>query len=837
MHYSSKSHAAWATKILVVYLICGGWFSLRISEASASNDGMFATTENQHPTSCFAVRRKERMGFEKFSTSSSVTDESEKKGATPINYPFENSAMTPPSRAYEDLISNHAVDIICIGDHVIITDAIYTNGGEIFVMANKLTVNAPIDTRIYFDIAKRSRYVRCDVSIGKPLEDFFSSYHRKNPEGVLVNESFLAPEYPSGALFQFSPEPNDVRNGTPPPQPTEDDRQLTKSGAITIFAKEIFIKDSLRGSGVRNGDLCNGSAPLYALQAGGVRGGKGGLGSPSTCPYYASKGIFRCAEKVLVNSGVNASPGPGGDAGNIYIYKIDGAPFDQSSRDMLISSSNIEGGATGQAKIFRTINAREIMDGVSTDICNRPPLGSYSASQAGNSGKVSIGKSNVVEALQRIENFATLGDARPTSDLRDLVLRSRTNRSVVHRSMVEFLRSQLSQAALLAEMQWATFLADSFSGKGSLDIPSIQPYTSVAAGLSKASSAGLLTMTEGLVRRLASLDISPSNRDPIFSYFRAKGGAFAVVNSDALTTLSGKTINEDLAIIIETTAAQLEELVNLESALNEQLYISRRQILLNQVSNIQKRLQELEAIPKKYGATFEDLAASIREAAPAIAAFVGAVASENYIAAGQAFPAAVSSINEVYSIAYGEVSSGAESTAISDIKRSITQLNKDMENLFSTYTVEKNTLGERRYFFATRELAARQRSITRLDARLPLGEDLIKHAFISYFTDPMQNKSHLIENLREIAVFMSGRTEYTPMLRLSPLNRSCKINSKHQQSFADCLTLPPSSRYRIASTKIGSRSFPAWIVAPSLTHTILPNYRAPIKVSKSSTPY
>jgi len=836
MRFFTRPSTAWVAFQFIAYFLYSGFYLDSAEGAAPLNEGMFATSENKQPSGCYAVRRKERMGFEKFSTSLLISDDSEKIGADPIGYPFKNAAMIPPSKAYEDLNSNHAVDVICIGDHVIITDAIYTNGGEIFILANKLTVNAPIDTRIYFDIAKRNRYVRCDVSIGEPLENFFSSYHRKNPEGILIGDAFLAPEYPSGALFKFSSGPTDVRNGTPPPQPSDDDRLLTRSGTITVFAKEISTADSLVGNEQGNDDLCDGTAARYAFQAGGIRGGKGGLGSPSSCPYFASVGIFRCADEILTNSGVNASPGRGGDAGNIFFFKIDGTPFSQTESGLLEKSSNVKGGLSGQTKIFRTINASEIKAGVSSDICNRPSEGTYSNAQAGDSGHILTGKSNIITALQRIEYFATFSDARPTSDTRDLVLRSRTNRSVVHRSMVEFLRSQLSQAVLRAEMEWATFIADGISGKGSHNIPSIQPYTSISKELSKNSSLGLLTSTEGLVRRLSSLDITSSNTDPIYSYFRSKGGAFAVVNSDAITVLNGKTITEDLATIIETTAEQLEELANIELTLNEQLYISKRQTLTIQLDRIQKILKDLEAIPKNYGATFEDLAKSIQKAAPAIATFVGAIASDNFIAAGKAFPGAMASLNDVYSTAYGEVSDGTDSPAIRDLGRLILKLNHDMEDLTSTYAMEKNLLNEGRFYFATRELAARQRSVTRLDGRLPLGEDLIKHSFISYFAEPMRDKSHLIENLRETAVFLSGRIEYTPMLRLSALNKSCKIKLNNQQNYADCIKLPPSSHYRLVTTKIGNVKFPTWIVSPNDSTTAWPKYNAPLQVSKSASP-
>ncbi|MFP3830638.1 hypothetical protein, partial [Pseudomonas sp. SIMBA_021] len=85
-------------------------------------------------------------------------------------------------------------------------------------------------------------------------------------------------------------------------------------------------------------------------------------------------------------------------------------------------------------------------------------------------------------------------------------------------------------------------------------------------------------------------------------------------------------------------------------------------------------------------------------------------------------------------------------------------LNRDLRDLDAAYSSERESLLTARYTYAERELGARHRVVTRLDGRLPYGEDLIKHSFVAYYLDPQRDKAVLIENLNESAIFLSGKT-------------------------------------------------------------------------------
>jgi hypothetical protein len=576
------------------------------------NNGVFS--DRQQPEACFAVRRTQRSGFEKYYSGELTTDPAERVGALPVYYPYRDSTMTTREAAYADIVTNRIADVICIGDEISIIKPIYTNGGNVLIFANRLDVRAPIDTRVYFDIANRTRYYRkASREGGAGYEQFFASYYRNNPESVAAGNSVYAPELPGGALIQHSS--NDAtrtqEDGSPPPLLSDDDRILARSGSITVFARSIEVAQSLQDGTPTVSELCQATPNKpFAFQAGGLRGGKGGIGSPPGCGVSHSGG-FHCADETLITSGYNTPGGPGGDASYVYFYAL-GSAFDAGKIKSLSKATNVAGGAPGPVAKYRTLDAREIDAGVSTNICDRTPVGQHAVQRSGQSGTVRFGVTTVLNALERADSFASDVDARPNVDLADLLLRARTNTVVVHRSLGEFLRSRLSRTVLSAQKSWALTLADQIAGQTFTLYPSVEPFNTLATELLSSRSNILSNNVSGLAARIALLDI-PTSNNPTGTYFAHNGGAFRVTNPDATVALNGKMIGEDLAKIIEVNATQLESLNRIEQAVNESLYTTRQAELLQKVSVVQQKIAEIEAIPQKTGASFDEISGSIQK--------------------------------------------------------------------------------------------------------------------------------------------------------------------------------------------------------------------------------
>ncbi|MDP9587180.1 hypothetical protein [Burkholderia ambifaria] len=798
-----------------------------------TNNGAFETARNL-PSGCYAIRRTERSGFEKYYSGELVMDPWDQPGTPPIVSP-SGAPMTSREDAYADIVRNHVADILCIGDVISISTPLRSNGGNVFILANRLDVSASIDTRLYFNIENRKRYYRNSQTIETPYENFFASYYRDNPEGVRIGGTTYAPEFPSGGTIRF-PSGIETVDGSPPPQIPLSDRPLAKSGVIIVFAKKIEIADGLKQGVAPSSELCaaGGGNKPFAFQAGGVRGGKGSLGSVPLCSSVGHNGIFTCREEAFVNSGRSAPPGAGGDAGNVSLYRI-GKPFSDAEKAQLRQATNVAGGPSGPRAILRTLDARELEGNVSDNICDRSPLGQHAAVATGAAGDLNFGQGSVLQALERADAFALATDGRPSVDMQDLVERARNDHTVEYSSMQEFVRSTLSRLALAANRTWAEQLARQVAGQQITELPSVEPFASIRSDLARTPYLAVSSNISGLVQRLADLDIAPSG-NLAWAYFSRTAGAFSVGNPDATAAINGKLIVDTLVDIFEAEADQLRSLNGMELALNQELYVARKDALLAKINAVQQRIAEIQAIPAKTGASFDDIMASIQKASPAISAFVAAIVSENYMAAGQAYPVAMNGFNDIYNAAYGEVDSGGPRPGLLELKAALRGLNLDLRDLNLAYVNERDSLINARYYFAARELAVRHRVATRLDGRLPYGEDLIKHSFAAYFLDPLHDKNHLVENLNESAIFLSGQVDYTSNLRLPPLDNGCQLDPEGKKNYAACLVLPASSQYRVVETSIAAGfRFPAWIVSPRSRDTVWPTFNAPIHVTKVRT--
>lgn len=813
-----------------------GWVFLRGDAKAASppvpNAGVFV--ERTLPDTCYAIRRLERSGFEKYYTGELVTDSAEKPGAPDVVYPFVDSAMTPRDAAYADIVTNHVVDIMCVGNEITISTPLYSNGGDVFIFANHLDVRAPIDTRIYFDIGNRTRYFRKASKIDPERESFFASYYKNNPEGKSIGSTTYAPEMPSGSLINYSAADVsfNAEDGSPPPTIPESDRILARSGSITVFAKSIDAAEPLRNGSPVGSELCE-KTPLkpFAFQAGGLRGGKGGIGSPAAF----TPGGWKVAEGLYVNSGYNAPPGRGSDASNVFFYRLAGK-FTLEQSDRLRKATNVAGGLSGPSAKYKTIDGRELESGVSTDICDRTPAGRYPAQSAGEPGTIWFGSAGILQALERAESFAAGADSRPSVDVKDILARARSEPTIVHRNFREFLRSRLSRIALSAQKGWAETLSAQVAGQvvRAAALPTVEPFTGIGQELARMRVSVVSSNVSGLAIRLGRLDIAPSV-NPTASYFTNAGGAFTVVNPDATSAINGKVVGEDLAQLIGLSANELESLNLIEQTLNESLYTSRQAILLQQITQVQQKIAEIEAIPQNTGASFSEIAAVIKKNGPAIAKFAGAVVSENYAVAAQLFPAAMAGINEIYDTAYAATAIGPR-PALEQLRSALTSLRKAIYDLNETYIEEKRVVIETQFNHAARELEARQRITSRIDGRLSIGDDLIKHSFIAYFLDPApKRREDLVQNLQESAKFLGGATNYYTLLALPPLANECQLDPEGFKNHLACIKFPASSSYTIAETTVAGFYFPAWLVAPNPRRLVLPTYNAPMTIMKRKT--
>jgi hypothetical protein len=66
-----------------------------------------------------------------------------------VNFFDRSKLHVVDSKKYDDLSVGLKQDIVCVGSHLIIDRPIFTNGGDIIILAENIDVRAKIDTRVY----------------------------------------------------------------------------------------------------------------------------------------------------------------------------------------------------------------------------------------------------------------------------------------------------------------------------------------------------------------------------------------------------------------------------------------------------------------------------------------------------------------------------------------------------------------------------------------------------------------------------------------------------------------------------------------------------------------
>jgi hypothetical protein len=264
--------------------------------------------------------------------------------------------------------------IFIVGKDVTIDRPVESNGGDVYVFAERLYLSAPIDTRPRIVLSKP--FWNDPFQFWSPPfqgDDRAQLHHLMRPNGKLqhVAQAFLDWYYwhdywdDSCKCYMFRSLTTDVydydlhqaklasadtirrpslpimpyglmvhrvsqEQGFDPSNgldaPSMFDRQAFRSGNITVFAHElVFCKNCARTTLQEvqpvNGDPFDRIRTRFFV-AGGLKGGRGGVGGTRCLPslFGVSKG---CSNTFGLAGGTSGEPGKGGDAGDVTVYLVD----------------------------------------------------------------------------------------------------------------------------------------------------------------------------------------------------------------------------------------------------------------------------------------------------------------------------------------------------------------------------------------------------------------------------------------------------------------------------------------------------------------------------------
>jgi hypothetical protein len=277
---------------------------------------------------------------------------------------------------------------------VSIDQPLYSNGGDITIVANELYIGAPIDSRPRFKVGPEfwepqvaGHGDALDTALAgapnlmKPFQALYFWREVYDPAQYRYVFKVQTPPQPdvrpyvdanAGDNFVQLPSgrvpiapcpdgPEDVRPVNGGDAPDKDvNWDSIKSGTIRIFAAKIDICQACLAAlqtvpvaprGSNAGDTWDRVGGYVAfLNAAGLKGGRGAAGSLNCCPGLAVNPL--CSAMRGQRGGLSGSPGRGGDAGDVEVHFVNHA-FSVAETVSLKNIIKIDGGyPTNKYKMY-----------------------------------------------------------------------------------------------------------------------------------------------------------------------------------------------------------------------------------------------------------------------------------------------------------------------------------------------------------------------------------------------------------------------------------------------------------------------------------------------------
>lgn len=505
-------------------------------------------------------------------------------------------------------------DKYIVGDTVSIDQPIFSNGGNIFILANKLILNAPLDTRFYF-VEKGPFWLlpeRGDPGTGalsglhamtEPNNAMFQSFASliewteyydferktfsyrlsservdpKNPWSTFnswQNWKRRAPQKPSAYVSRAG---DSTRYDAP-----NVDQNTSRSGSITIFAGQIEYCEKCGPETpvtVERGDVGD-LAQKLLFQVSGVKGGRGGVGAPPICGLQPAN--YEGCGSSHEPGGLSGLPSSGGDAGDISINIMVGGKAPSEAN--LLALSSVSGGRPAHDRRYAVGNRLQLRDAADRTAPAFVLQGDVIQNLFGKDGTAVVRKVDFSTAFAEIATLLSVDSvSRPRDTLTTFTAANtagRTQKQNLRRLLTSFLQQTLVglERSTIAEY-----------GDHGLDAPkSTNPLRSKAffAKLDCSKPLTLASYREvEILSALCFFDFDNKNR--VLGFLGKSAG---ILNSNR-PNISDAVKAEALASELTAINGNLGKVIDELKQVNEELFKQRMQ---QQQAAIQARISDLQ---------------------------------------------------------------------------------------------------------------------------------------------------------------------------------------------------------------------------------------------------
>ena len=677
-------------------------------------------------------------------------------------YPYEKRVFSGPvSERYrgQEVISSK--DVILFGSTVVVDEWLRTNGGDVVIFAESLVIEAPIDTRVYFNHA--GDFVEETTGECKSLRDWLtkeaptavSSYRRF----YLMSDDVWDGETKSFRLTEgkeFSEVPSGLTKCAPPGRPSSEggsidetkiDWKALKSGSITVVAHTISFCQSCgklpvgwdglkREIPERGPDLPFEERAFFITR--GIRGSRGYM--PAWGCRYGKKLDPNCRElSTKARRGIGTR---GGDAGSIRISIVNNNAWYEQHRDTEILPRISSHG--GQAGATERLLAPCFIRNPKPDPCVVPPLVGartvfpvdpeplsesdrlLSFRHHGASVEPLLESVDAATSISRVAAALLTMESDKDKSHKDLLRRSSDPAALIEYvspldHFTEFLlsgRRTVNSAAIRAA-------AGAVDGSPTIPRPKHE-FAALLRGLDFAAEANpsLTGRDHNLVISLAPL-MRFHQAPSIANYFADIGGTLNLNVSDPVTRLAALDTQRALAAVVESLEAVGEELREFQRNVFEFAEEQVKGQFRTQLRQLELAIQQAQNDALRYAADFATVLANFANLADAATRLLSAFDSFRF----SEMPELLSQI----ALNLGEIDAVARRKANLVILRQVYTQVLTEYNEFLKQTKELKAAMYARHDKALERLIKARQSYNELAQRaLSFHEDLLRLAMMNH---------------------------------------------------------------------------------------------------------
>ncbi|NTJ61682.1 hypothetical protein G6M50_10245 [Agrobacterium rhizogenes] len=696
-------------------------------------------------------------------------------------------------------------DIFIFQPHVIVDTPLYSSGGDITIAADDLAINAPIDTRVRFQVQPyfwrpnskgyEGNYdspdgVNFDIlfrsvaSLERPFHDVYywreayDSTRKMYVFGVRepppldtdpfsddhTGEKFV--QLPSGLIphadgaTRGSYDQVNARNGEDAPGQSVVWSEV-KSGTIRIFANRISLcaaciaainvhKDVKYWGGLMDpydpapSGADGAVARASFFEAGGLKGGRGGFGSSYYCPHEIRPGNW-CGNLDGRPGAHSGAPGKGGDAGDVELYLVN-TQANEAAASLLKQATDVEGGYPAGLSDVITPSVAALRSDSTRNVFKPTGHPRDPGPLRGADGNFSVSYVNSDQAIENISEFLQTLLIQNKYDIGGLIQPARTNDGTFFLFPDKMLVPMFLQE--LSDLR-RSLLAETPGALGKPSSSVVLPPLLSTLTCDSSKYVSLETLAGSVLDQICEMK-ADRGLDDVRSVLLHGGGLLEPASSDSAVLIQHAETIAQLEDTKELLRKILDRLDQIKGQIDQASFAQlkdRIEAKLNELDKVRKDI--IAKAPKNPG--FGDWQGHVQGMVDHFVKAYGAIVSETYPLAAKEFADGMKDADYVL-----ETKVAVDGADASDVDNEIESLKvalRDLKDAFEQSVIDLSALRDANVAGLVED---RTKKIDRQVEGVVAFDQLYRGAIQDYLLAPAKQGERLAGNITQIGNTLDG---------------------------------------------------------------------------------